>query len=414
MASCCWQFCLKRKRKSDATSSIRSAIQRLTTILENRKVIELDCFLSKEDGFRREQLDPNLSVIHYVAGRQFNSEKEVKEWLGYLAVNRDESINKPAGRQEVRPLHCACKWGDALGVRWLVRHGANVNVQDRNGLTPYSLACSSSVERNLKMTILEEHGCTLMPIDIVLAGSAQFSSYADADRVFDHLVNEKGLRVNAVDEKENTPLHLACLVGSIFGVKWLVEHSSPFNICNWNGTTPFMAACKSSKNRLAKVRYLNAKGADCQSKDRTKGRTALFYAIFDSKCGDVEEVLQYLVDEKNLDINAVDEDGMTPLLAACDICPSFVVIQQLIALGADVSVRDQRGQNALHLAAKTTNEMKIIDLLIKNGVDVTCSDEDGSVPYQLAIDDEIKAFLLQHYNAIESNLALLPNQVAPD
>ena len=82
---------------------------------------------------------------------------------------------------------------------------------------------------------------------------------------------------------------------------------------------------------------------------------------------------------------------MTPLLAACDICPSFVVIQQLIALGADVSVRDQasqiltahfslfqslqRGQNALHLAAKTTNEMKIIDLLIKNGVDVTCSDE---------------------------------------
>ena len=83
-----------------------------------------------------------------------------------------------------------------------------------------------------------------------------------------------------------------------------------------------MAACKSSKNRLAKVRYLNAKGADCQSKDRTvrfiffrhvdvsffqKGRTALFYAIFDSKCGDVEEVLQYLVDEKNLDINAVDE-----------------------------------------------------------------------------------------------------------
>ena len=29
----------------------------------------------------------------------------------------------------LRPLHCACEWGNIFGVEWLVSHGANVNVK---------------------------------------------------------------------------------------------------------------------------------------------------------------------------------------------------------------------------------------------------------------------------------------------
>ena len=32
---------------------------------------------------------------------------------------------------ELRPLQCACKWGNIFGVEWLVTHGANVNVKAR-------------------------------------------------------------------------------------------------------------------------------------------------------------------------------------------------------------------------------------------------------------------------------------------
>ena len=31
-------------------------------------------------------------------------------------------------QDELRPLHCACKWGNIFGVEWLVSHGANINV----------------------------------------------------------------------------------------------------------------------------------------------------------------------------------------------------------------------------------------------------------------------------------------------
>ena len=89
-----------------------------------------------------------------------------------------------------------------------------------------------------------------------------------------------------------------------------------------------MHACESDINRLAKVRYLDEKGANCQAKDHVRcclfatnsinkspvffiqdGQTALFYAILPSKCEDdeVKDVLRYLVIEKGIDINSVDE-----------------------------------------------------------------------------------------------------------
>ncbi|XP_065845790.1 ankyrin repeat domain-containing protein 34A-like [Oscarella lobularis] len=121
-------------------------------------------------------------------------------------------------------------------------------------------------------------------------------------------------------------------------MKWLVEHNADINSVDRKGETPFMWACRSHINRLAKVRYLCEKGADCQAKDH---------------------------------------EGTTPLLDACYYNPSFLVIQQLIELGADLFVRNKRKQNALHKVAKSYQSVdaSVIDLLIKKGVDVTCQDQ---------------------------------------
>ena len=56
------------------------------------------------------------------------------------------------------------------------------------------------------------------------------------NKIFHHLVNEKGLSVNAIDEtvvdETDTPLHYACSRGSIFVVEWLVEHNASVNSVN--------------------------------------------------------------------------------------------------------------------------------------------------------------------------------------
>ncbi|XP_065839111.1 delta-latroinsectotoxin-Lt1a-like [Oscarella lobularis] len=365
-------------------------------------------FLSTEKGFRSDQyFDSGLSLIHYVAGREFDSAEEADDWLSYALVQKNQGIEKRSGLTGLRPLHCACKWGNIFGVEWLVNHGANINVKE--GIrTPYSDACESSVDTMKKMVYLEEHGYILSPSDIAWAAEIQFSSSEKANEIFNYLVNEKGLSVNTA-EFGWTPLHRACFNGSIFGVKWLGEHKADIN--SFDGHNAFMCACSSSINRSAKVRYLDEKGANCQAKDH-KGKTALFYAIKPSD--DVKDVLRYLVIEKGIDINSVDKEGRTPLLDACEYHPSFLVIQQLIELGADVSVRNKNKQNALHMVAKSySRDASVIDLLIKKGVDVTCQDQDGKTPHQVAYHGEIRALLRQHYDAARFSV-LQRETVRPD
>ena len=39
-------------------------------------------------------------------------------WIGKLI---------DAWMQGLRPLDCACEWGNIFGVQWLITHGANIN-----------------------------------------------------------------------------------------------------------------------------------------------------------------------------------------------------------------------------------------------------------------------------------------------
>ncbi|XP_065843828.1 putative ankyrin repeat protein RF_0381 [Oscarella lobularis] len=384
------------------TSSARSTIDRLATITKkNDNEHELRRFLSTEEVFRCDQYDYGLSLLHYVAGREFGSAEEADDWLGYAIVQKNQDVEKESFLSALRPLHCACEWGNIFGVQWLVTHGANINAKDDREHTPYSYACRSSADTMKKMVYLEEHGCISQSFDILWAAANPFSSSEKANEILHYLVNEKGLSVNAIEEEDgNTPLHCACEVGSIFEVTWLIEHHADISGVNEGGTTPLMYACQSHINRSAKVRYLAEKGADCQAKDHD-GKTALFYATAPtpSECeDDVKDVLRYLVIEKGIHINSVYKKGRTPLLYACNHYPSFVVIQQIIELEADVSLRDKNEQNALHKVAQNylSVDKSIIYLLIERGCDVTHQDKDGKTPYEVAINDEIRAHLRQH------------------
>ncbi|XP_065831466.1 ankyrin repeat domain-containing protein 16-like [Oscarella lobularis] len=409
----------KSKRANLLTSPSRSTIDRLRTIIEGKEWDELRNFLSTEKGFRPEQFGNSFLLFHFVAGRQFETEEEAHESLSYALVgkNEDKEIEKQSWRK-LRPLHCACKWGNIFGVEWLVSRGANLNVEDDRGHTPYSCACASSVDTMKKMLCLENHGYRLLPGDIVWAAENRFLSSEKADEIFRYLVSKKGLSVNAIEDK-NTPLHIACSDGVIFGVKWLVEHkASVNNSFNKWGETPFMCACGSSIDRLLKVRYLTENGADIRVKDHA-GKTAFSHATdsYSKVSDDVKDVLRYLVIEKGLDINSVYyEKGRTPLLKACSHdSTSFGVIQQLIELGADVSARDEDKRNALHLAARNYSKVdkSIFNLLIKEGVDVTCQDKKGNAPHQVTNDVEIKALLQEHYDAaLSSGLQQEMNTVA--
>ena len=64
-----------------------------------------------------------------------------------------------------------------------------------------------------------------------------------------------------------------------------------------------------------------------------------------------EEMVHYLVEEKNADINIQDNSGWTPLMEAImDDFPN--IVKYLVEKGADLSIANKRGATAPMLAQK--------------------------------------------------------------
>ena len=64
-----------------------------------------------------------------------------------------------------------------------------------------------------------------------------------------------------------------------------------------------------------------------------------------------EDMVRYLVEEKNADINIQDNSGWTPLMEAImDDFPS--IVKYLVEKGADLSIANKRGATAPMLAQK--------------------------------------------------------------
>ncbi|XP_065843465.1 serine/threonine-protein phosphatase 6 regulatory ankyrin repeat subunit A-like [Oscarella lobularis] len=243
-------------------------------------------------------------------------------------------------------------------------------------MTPLLYACS---ENPIFVVIQEliELGADVSARDNKKRKALHYGVQNTSDISIIELLIDEGVGVTCKDQGGKAPLHYACLYGTSSAVQFLVEHEAAINIANNLGITPFMYACRSSIDRSLKVGFLDEKGADCEAKDH-EGKTALFFATSSSESEkDVKYVLHHLVIEKCINVNSVEKKKKTPLLYACSHHrPSLVVAQQLIDLGADVSVTNMTKQNALHLAAKTFYVDKaIIDLLIEEGVDVMFQDK---------------------------------------
>lgn len=82
------------------------------------------------------------------------------------------------------------------------------------------------------------------------------------------------------------------------------------------------------------------------------------------------------------EINANDDDGMTPLLYAA-FEGKLEAMKLLIGRGGDVDKTDQFGNSALHLSA-AKGHISCVDYLVKYGANIYSLDIDNHNPTQLA------------------------------
>lgn len=157
-----------------------------------------------------------------------------------------------------------------------------------------------------------------------------------------------------------------------------------------DGRTALISAA--ARGQLEIVNTLVRGGADVNIKDNA-GYSAFFHAI-EARYDDVAD---FLLSQKQLDLNAQGKNGVTALM-------SYVwrdrkdAVETLLERGADVNLADNDGDTALHGAAKLGN-LEITRMLLAKKPNVNARNKVGGTPLMWAAvygNEEVVRELLKH------------------
>lgn len=124
----------------------------------------------------------------------------------------------------------------------------------------------------------------------------------------------------------------------------------------------------------------------------------MFLLIFNVKSNADEISLQELCETSSFteikdaikagaDVNSKDENGRTPLMAACETKSSHEIIQLLISFHAAVNETDNEGKTAIMYAAKYDPYPRVVAEMVKLGADVNAKSKDGTTALMLACEN---------------------------
>jgi ankyrin repeat protein len=294
--------------------------------------------------------------------------------------------------QRATPLHTAIEKGDQASIKALLTiENINLNAKDRSGKTPLHRAILEGNKEAIKMLI--EKGANINAKDYHDNTPLHTAAQSGNQAIIEMLLNTKGIDVNAKNENDQTPLHIAAESGDRTTIEALLNAKDvDINTKDSNGNTPlYLAVLK--ENQTA-IEILVAKGSHATVENKY-GYSSISRAIREKK----NEAIVALLAAKDIDVKAKDTEGDTLLhyVATRWKKGTKVVIEALVAQGADVNTKNNLGYTPLHIASKEGGSVEVIETLIAQGTDVNVMDNMANTPLHLAIkesDLEIVKLLL--------------------
>ena len=247
-------------------------------------------------------------------------------------------------------------------VRILLKHGADVNAQDKNGLTPLMLVTNIAsahllLAKKPHLNLRDDHRRTALLWAISHEVPALVKAFLD-----------QGANANEMDKVGQTALISAANAkNGAQIIPLLLAKGAPVDRQDANGDTALIFAA--NEHLTANVRSLLRAGADVNTRNAL-GETALVAASHDLP------TLRILL-QHGANPNLADKDGNTPMIDAISAPDALAIVSFLVAHGAKINAQNQAGQTALMVAAGDQNTA-LMTRLLALGADPNIQDKEGA------------------------------------
>lgn len=298
-------------------------------------------------------------------------------------INQNVDVREATYRQT--PLMYACRAGHSEVVRQLLDLGASVKAISARGRTPLFEAIEHGHDevvdlllsnRDIDLNLIPEKiQYTALMLAVELGHSA----------IVEVLLKRAEINVNEQDPNGQTALFLATRYydfsqDRLSIVESLLQRPEvDLDLSDETGRSPLHLAVKHGMDTI--VERLLQRGADPMLKDGHGGGTTILRAVDSGNIPIVELLLGY-VGEQGLD-RCVDDDGRSLLHGAC-AQGEPELIRLLKGKNLNPDAPDRNGLTPLHEASRHGKVEVARTLLEELGADPTIQDKFGRTPYTLA------------------------------
>lgn len=208
------------------------------------------------------------------------------------------------------PLHVAVAEGNKTAVDILLSaKGIDVNMQAHDGKTALMMALESKSQHNnyIVNKLLEKKETNVQITDKKGANALTYAVSHGNKGLLTYLLNRGGADVNYADNEGNSLLHTAVSRGDEECLNVLIHTAGiQLNAKNKAGVTPLMIAAQLGYQRFVKL-LSDSKDIDMNMTDAS-GRTALYHAAENGQAS----VVTTLLEDRRVNYDISDSKGVTP------------------------------------------------------------------------------------------------------
>ncbi|KAK6192745.1 hypothetical protein SNE40_004167 [Patella caerulea] len=229
-------------------------------------------------------------------------------------------------------LHSACEYGNINDVKYLIDTGHDVNRLDNNNMSPILCCGESEIEPVAKLKLI--------------------------------LTN--GGNINDRDISNSNVLHLACLIGKLESVDFILKQG--LDIHSRGGQynrSPILCCGESKIEPVAKLKLILTNGGNIGDRD-SNNNNVLHLACLYGKLESVDFILK-----QGLDIHSRGgQYNRSPILCCSESeIEPVAKLKLILTNGGNINDRDSSNSNVLHLAC-LIGKLESVDFILKQGLDI--------------------------------------------